>query len=227
MRSGSPTPRGSWVAAGRWRRSPAAPRPAALVVAVVPDRPVFLPNRDGHGAWVNSAALEPGRVTRDTPDPADGRIERDAHGEPSAPSTRAPCELVGASSRRSRRDEIARARAAQAYLHRWGSPPGRTRSSARSTAGRPGRLPAAAEAGDLTGRAVGAPGGSATAGRADRGAGRAARAGRVGRFTAASVKIMQDGVAENYTAGDARPVPRCAPAAPLGTGGSASSSPRR
>lgn len=50
---------------------------------IVPDRPVFLFNRDTHGAWVNSKALEIGGITGDTPDPADGRIERDpVTGEP-------------------------------------------------------------------------------------------------------------------------------------------------
>src|SRR3954447_24495813 len=50
---------------------------------VVPDRPAFLPNRDHHGAWVNSAALRIAGIDRDTADPADGRIERDASGAPS------------------------------------------------------------------------------------------------------------------------------------------------
>ena len=50
--------------------------------AVVPDRPVFLMNTDVHGAWVNSKALELGGITAATPDPWDGRIERDAAGEP-------------------------------------------------------------------------------------------------------------------------------------------------
>ena len=31
--------------------------------AIVPDRPVFLPNRDGHSAWVNSVALERAEVS--------------------------------------------------------------------------------------------------------------------------------------------------------------------
>ena len=31
---------------------------------MVPDRPVFLPNRDHHGAWVNSRALELAGVDR-------------------------------------------------------------------------------------------------------------------------------------------------------------------
>src|SRR3954447_14431089 len=50
--------------------------------AVVPDRPAFLPNRDGHSAWVNTRALEVAGIDRDTPDPADGRIERDPDGTP-------------------------------------------------------------------------------------------------------------------------------------------------
>jgi predicted amidohydrolase YtcJ len=50
---------------------------------IVPDRPVFLFNRDVHGAWVNSKALELAGISRDTPDPPDGRIERDPEsGEP-------------------------------------------------------------------------------------------------------------------------------------------------
>jgi len=50
--------------------------------AVVPDRPAYLVNRDHHGAWVNTRALELAGIRRDTPDPADGRIERDVDGEP-------------------------------------------------------------------------------------------------------------------------------------------------
>jgi predicted amidohydrolase YtcJ len=48
--------------------------------AIVPERPVVLINRDGHGSWVNSRALELAGITNSTPDPGDGRIERDAEG---------------------------------------------------------------------------------------------------------------------------------------------------
>ncbi len=47
---------------------------------VVPDRPVALSNRDHHGVWVNTRALELAGITDRTPDPADGRIERDSGG---------------------------------------------------------------------------------------------------------------------------------------------------
>ena len=66
------------MAAGPWRASPAVPPTARFLDALVPDRPVFLPNRDHHGAWVNSRALELAGIDARTPDPVDGRIERDA-----------------------------------------------------------------------------------------------------------------------------------------------------
>ena len=46
-------------------------------------RPVVLRSKDGHMAWVNSAALALVGITRDTPDPEGGTIVRDpATGEP-------------------------------------------------------------------------------------------------------------------------------------------------
>jgi predicted amidohydrolase YtcJ len=50
---------------------------------VVADRPVFLFTRDVHGAWVNSRALEIAGIDSTTPDPPSGRYERDPRtGEP-------------------------------------------------------------------------------------------------------------------------------------------------
>ncbi|HLA73088.1 MAG TPA: amidohydrolase [Steroidobacteraceae bacterium] len=49
--------------------------------AIVRDRPLFLWSSDGHSGWVNSRALELAKITRKTPNPDDGRIERDARGE--------------------------------------------------------------------------------------------------------------------------------------------------
>jgi predicted amidohydrolase YtcJ len=78
-------PQEPWILGGGWAMEyfPGGTPGKADLDAVVPDRPVFLFNRDVHGAWVNGRALERGGITRDTPDPADGRIERDADGEPS------------------------------------------------------------------------------------------------------------------------------------------------
>jgi hypothetical protein len=75
-----------WIIGGGWAMEyfpGGTPRKEDLD-RVVPDRPVFLFNRDVHGAWVNSRTLELAGITAATPDPADGRIERDpATGEPS------------------------------------------------------------------------------------------------------------------------------------------------
>jgi predicted amidohydrolase YtcJ len=55
---------------------------AEALDSVVGDRPAMLMNRDGHGAWVSSAALRRAELDALTPDPADGRIERTPDGSP-------------------------------------------------------------------------------------------------------------------------------------------------
>jgi predicted amidohydrolase YtcJ len=62
--------------------------------AIVPDRPVFLWNRDGHGAWVNSRAMALAGITAATPDPQNGRIERDPDGTPIGMLQESAAELV-------------------------------------------------------------------------------------------------------------------------------------
>jgi predicted amidohydrolase YtcJ len=50
---------------------------------VFPDRPVFLEGYDGHTYWANSKALELAGINKNTPDPPNGAIVRDAKtGEP-------------------------------------------------------------------------------------------------------------------------------------------------
>ncbi|MEO8277815.1 MAG: amidohydrolase [Thermoanaerobaculia bacterium] len=50
--------------------------------ALLPDRPALLSSADGHSIWVNSKALALAGITAKTADPADGKIERDATGQP-------------------------------------------------------------------------------------------------------------------------------------------------
>jgi len=85
-----------WIAGGGWSiDSFAGGTPSrGDLDAVVPDRPVFLDNRDGHGGWVNSRALELAGVTAATPDPPDGRIEREPSGEPQGTLHEGAMELV-------------------------------------------------------------------------------------------------------------------------------------
>ncbi|MGH7466648.1 MAG: amidohydrolase [Longimicrobiales bacterium] len=49
---------------------------------VVPDRPAAFQSHDMHALWVNTRALELSGIGADTPDPAGGRIVRDAKGVP-------------------------------------------------------------------------------------------------------------------------------------------------
>jgi predicted amidohydrolase YtcJ len=73
-----------WITGGGWAM-PAFPGGIPTRQAldrVIADRPVFLQNRDGHGAWVNTKALELAGIDSLTPDPPDGRIERDGRGDP-------------------------------------------------------------------------------------------------------------------------------------------------
>jgi predicted amidohydrolase YtcJ len=62
--------------------------------AVVADRPAWLHRIDGHAAWANSAAIKLAGIDHDTPDPPGGRIERDAHGNPSGVFVDAAMDLV-------------------------------------------------------------------------------------------------------------------------------------
>ena len=57
-------------------------------------RPLILSGSDGHSLWANSAALNAAHVTAATRDPANGRIERDAAGNPTGTLRDDASELV-------------------------------------------------------------------------------------------------------------------------------------
>ncbi|MFJ3789363.1 amidohydrolase [Kitasatospora sp. NPDC090091] len=175
-----------------------------LLDSVVPDRPVYLTNRDHHGAWANTRALELAGLTKDTPDPADGRIEREADGSPSGVlqegATALVARLVPPSTAA---DRLAGLLRAQRLLHSLGIT-GWQDALLGVFNGQPDPSDAylaAARAGTLTARVTGA-----LWWERDRGAEQipelVARRTELshGRFRAGSVKIMQDGIAENFTA---------------------------
>jgi len=56
---------------------------AAELDAVVSDRPVWLERADNHAQWANTLAIQTAGITAKTPDPAGGKIIRDAKGAPS------------------------------------------------------------------------------------------------------------------------------------------------
>jgi hypothetical protein len=75
----------SWVVGRGWELPvfPAANPSKEDLDRLVPDRPALMTAADGHSAWVNSRALALAGIARGTPDPKDGRIERDPKtGEP-------------------------------------------------------------------------------------------------------------------------------------------------
>ncbi|WP_027865512.1 amidohydrolase [Massilia alkalitolerans] len=67
---------------------------AAELDAVVSDRPVWLERVDGHAGWANSRTLALAGITKSTPDPAGGKIMRDANGEATGVLVDAAQELV-------------------------------------------------------------------------------------------------------------------------------------
>ena len=73
-----------WIIGAGWSQSwfPNGCPPKDLIDDVVPDRPVLIMNTDGHGAWANSLALSQAGIGANTPDPSDGRVERLSDGSP-------------------------------------------------------------------------------------------------------------------------------------------------
>ncbi|MGH7762474.1 MAG: amidohydrolase [Candidatus Dormibacteraceae bacterium] len=58
-------------------------------------RPAFLRRKDGHSAWVSSAALKLAGIDRDTADPPGGGIDRDQRGMPAGILRETAMQMVG------------------------------------------------------------------------------------------------------------------------------------
>lgn len=71
-----------WVRGRGWKFAwfPRGCPSAELLDELVPHRPAYFEVADGHAGWANTKALTLAGVTATTPDPADGRIERLADG---------------------------------------------------------------------------------------------------------------------------------------------------
>jgi hypothetical protein len=78
-------PNHQWILGGEWNQAiwKLGRFPDSKEIdAIVADRPVWLRRVDGHAGWANSKAMQLAGITRDTPSPAGGKIEKDANGEP-------------------------------------------------------------------------------------------------------------------------------------------------
>jgi hypothetical protein len=113
----------AWVVGGGWGMPAfAGGTPSRRDLdSVVPDRPAFLENRDGHGAWTNSRALALAGIDAGTPDPPHGRIEREPDGTPQGTLHEAAAKLVRRHMPAFTQDRWEAAiLAAQAHLHGLG-----------------------------------------------------------------------------------------------------------
>lgn len=196
-----------WVLGGGWSM-PLFPGGNPLAVDLdraVPDRPTFLFNRDHHGAWVNSRALELAGITSHTPDPSDGRIERDAEGRPSGTLHEGAMNLAQRVVPDLTADDLYEALLeGQSYLHSFGITGWQDAIVGRWLAGNdtfPVYLRAVAD-GLLSATVEGAQWWERGQGTEQLEEFRARRSGtQGGRFRVSTIKLMQDGVAENFTAG--------------------------
>jgi len=203
-------PDDEWIVGGGWSMDifPGGNPPKDVLDRIVPDRPVYLPSRDGHSVWVNSKALEIAGVTEDTLDPDDGWIVRDAGGEPAGTLHEGASELVNEFvPDETTQDWIDSLRVAQGFLHSLGITAWQDAIVGVETGYRTFEAYLAfAGSGELTARVIGALWWDRHRGIEQVDDLLAARArGPVGRFSATSVKIMQDGVIENQTAGVLEP----------------------
>ncbi|MBE7554784.1 MAG: amidohydrolase [Anaerolineales bacterium] len=74
---------GQWVQGWGWDENLWDRPPAAgQLDDIAPHTPVVLARMDMHTWWVNSAAMQQAGITRETPDPPESRLERDADGNP-------------------------------------------------------------------------------------------------------------------------------------------------
>ncbi|MFF0424659.1 amidohydrolase [Streptomyces sp. NPDC021012] len=199
-------PERTWITGGGWSmESFEGGLPTRqLLDSVVSDRPVLLSNRDHHGAWANSRALELAGIDADTPDPADGRIEREADGTPSGVLQEGAIGLVARLVPETTDEErLAGLLRAQKLLHSLGITAWQD-ALLGSFSGMSDPSEAyltAANDGSLTARVTGALWWDRERG-AEQIPELVARREKFtsGRFRAGSVKIMQDGIAENFTA---------------------------
>ena len=200
-----------WILGGGWSFPdfPGGLPDRAQLDAVVPDRPVYLQVSDGHSAWVNSRALDLAGIDAGIPDPAGGRIERDRDGHPTGVLHEQAMALVGdLAPDPTAADKLAALELAQAHLHALG-----ITAWQDAIVGRYGgwqdqydTYVDAGTSGLLTARVRGALWWDRTRGleQIDDLVARRAH-GTAGRFTAGTVKIMQDGIPENFTAAMSSP----------------------
>lgn len=85
---------GQWLRGRGWAESALSGGGAARLARVVGGRPALIYSHDAHSAWASPAALAAAGIGSETPDPAGGRIERDASGTPTGVLRERATDLV-------------------------------------------------------------------------------------------------------------------------------------
>jgi predicted amidohydrolase YtcJ len=94
-------PAGEWVRGSGWDEGKLAERryiTAADLDKAAPDHPVYLTHTTGHYGVANSLALKLSGVTKETPDPPGGTIDRDKDGNPTGVMKERASSLIRAGS---------------------------------------------------------------------------------------------------------------------------------
>jgi predicted amidohydrolase YtcJ len=88
---------GEWILGHGWNQNEWAAWPhASDLDALAPNHPVYLTAKSLHAAWANTAALKLAGITSSTPNPENGEIQRDEHGQPTGILLETAMELVSA-----------------------------------------------------------------------------------------------------------------------------------
>jgi predicted amidohydrolase YtcJ len=189
-----------WIIGGGWQQTwfrRGCPS-KELLDAVVNDRPVLVYNADGHGAWANSLALSMAGIDASTPDPPDGRIERNEDGEPQGTLHEGAAHLVERLAPEDTLDDVRRGiLAAQEYFLSKGVT---AWQDAHVDAKTHAAYRALTETGELTVFATGALWWDRHRGMEQIEDLEQMRSEPLGRYMPVAVKLMLDGVVENNTA---------------------------
>jgi predicted amidohydrolase YtcJ len=100
-------PKETWILGMGWNYpvfGPSALPSKKILDDVVADRPVYLDAYDGHSSWANSKALALAGIDRNTPDPPNGQIVRDANGDPTGALKESAGALVSSKAPKPTRD---------------------------------------------------------------------------------------------------------------------------
>jgi hypothetical protein len=209
QRYASDHPQAEWITGGGWSMESfegGVPH-KDLLDRIESTRPVYLMNRDHHAAWVNSEALRRAGITATTPDPPSGRIDRDRDGNPIGALQEGAMDLVPVPLTTSpeRLDGLYRA---QRLLHELGITAWQD-AMLCATNGYPDISDAylkAARDRTLTASVIGALWWDREKGAEQIPELEAKREFyTVGRLRSSSVKLMLDGIAENFTAAMTEP----------------------